>query len=150
LEERIFSYRLSRARRVVENAFGIMASRWRILLSTMGHKTDTVEKIVLTCCILHNLMRNQNIRQVPIDVDQEDENGNVVPGAWRRGRQMAECTPPTRGHNDYKAAKAQRDTLKHYYNAPVGAVPWQNKAVRADIFGNPTNPANPTSDSDSE
>ena len=56
-EERIFNYRLSRARRVVENVFGIMANRFGCLLTTMSQNPETVTSIVLACCMLHNIMR---------------------------------------------------------------------------------------------
>ena len=56
-EERIFNYRLSRARRVVENAFGIMANKFGCLLTTMNQNPETVTSIVLVCCTLHNIMR---------------------------------------------------------------------------------------------
>ena len=49
-ERHIFNYRLSRARRVVENAFGILANHWRIYLchfvTTVGKATDVLHNIL--------------------------------------------------------------------------------------------------------
>ena len=56
-EERIFNYRLSRATRMVENAFGILANRLQVLLTTMQHHHSTVKVMVKACIVLHNLMR---------------------------------------------------------------------------------------------
>ncbi|KAJ8035718.1 hypothetical protein HOLleu_19481 [Holothuria leucospilota] len=58
-EERIFNYRLSRARRVVENAFGILANRFQVLLTTMQHHAETVRLIVKACILLHNVMHSR-------------------------------------------------------------------------------------------
>jgi hypothetical protein len=50
----IFNYRLSRARHVVGCAFGICASKWRILDKSIETKLDTGVEIVNYIALLHN------------------------------------------------------------------------------------------------
>ena len=58
--ERIFNYRLSRARRIVENAFGILSHRFRCLLTTLQQEPPIVKDIILACCTLHNFLCIRN------------------------------------------------------------------------------------------
>lgn len=55
-----FNYCLSRARRVVENAFGRLKGRFRILMKRMEAKIENVNSIVQACCILHNVCEQLN------------------------------------------------------------------------------------------
>ena len=117
--ERIFNYRLSSARRVVENAFGILANRFQCLLKRMNKRPETVQDIVLALCCLHNMMRIRYPAVQNADLDREDEDHNLVPGAWRQDGQLVGLYDAGNMHNMGRAAKDQRDYLKAYYNSPA-------------------------------
>lgn len=75
-----FNGRLSRARRVVENAFGILASRFRIFHTPINIKiTSTIDKIVFSCCILHNLMNETPMRHEEIEAGRRQVNEWFIP-----------------------------------------------------------------------
>ena len=59
-EKRVFNYHLSRARRVMENAFGILANRFRIFLTSIAVVPETAVKIVLASCVLHRFLRTES------------------------------------------------------------------------------------------
>lgn len=52
---RVFNYRLSSARRVVENAFGRLKARFRIMHKGLEVDIDNVNRIIRACCVLHNI-----------------------------------------------------------------------------------------------
>lgn len=81
LEQRIFNYRLSRARRVSENCFGIMSAQWRIFRTTINAHPEMVENIIEACVCLHNFLRTQNDSIAGL-VDSDNETG-FQPGSWR-------------------------------------------------------------------
>ena len=126
MEERIFNYRLSRARRVSENAFGIMANRWRCLLKPQEQNPKIVESIVSACCCLHNLCRIRYPGNPPLDRD--DGNHGLIPGDWRNNTDLTELQR-LRGNVGTRQARKQRLYLKKYYSSEAGAVPWQNDMV---------------------
>lgn len=126
-KERVFNYRLSRARRIVENAFGILAQRFQCLLTTMRQTPEHVTAIVIACCCLHNMLINDNPRLARGLVDEEDENHNIIEGSWREEASLADGNRDAARNTGTQAGKDVRQYLCDYYNSPKGAVEWQDR-----------------------
>lgn len=135
--EKIFNYRLSRARRCVENAFGVLASKFICLSRTLFCNPVRAQKIVSACCILHNYFL-QNSRQAYCPntfCDRYDANGHLIEGEWRKNtqNQMVHLQAP-HGRSQIQRhvnndAHEIRETFKEYVNSPQGSVSWQRAAV---------------------
>lgn len=114
--EHIFNYRLSRGRRMVESAFGIMASRFRLLRTTIEISEKNVKLCVLAICALHNwLMTIKPDHPITRDFDLFNENDD--------------------DETDYNTidesneAKNIRERFKKYFMSSAGEVHWQYNMV---------------------
>lgn len=56
-EKRIFNYRMSRGRKSVECAFGMLTSKFKIFQRPITHHEDTAIKVIKTAYILHNFIK---------------------------------------------------------------------------------------------
>ena len=85
----IFNYRLSRARRVNENSFGILAARWRIFRRPILAEPDRAVCYTKAAIALHNYLRTEesSVYCPPGFVDAEDGTGNAIGGSWRHSDQ---------------------------------------------------------------
>ena len=134
-QERIFNYRLSRARRVIENCFGILAARWRIFSTPIEASVDHAQQYTLACMSLHNYLRQtDNARYCPSGfIDQENASGEIKNGEWRKlieGRNGAIThIQNVRGSRYKKDAIEMRNSLMDYLKG-VGQVSWQLGHVR--------------------
>ena len=126
--QRVFNYRLSRARRVVENGFGILANRLRVFRSTICLEPDRVVKVTMASLCIHNFLREQwcEAYTPPVFADWENADHTMVDGAWRQ-HGMGAFQPVDR--NTTVAAKAQRNILQDYFVSPAGSVPWQKEHI---------------------
>lgn len=77
--QKVFNYRLSRAKRTVENAFGILAARLRVFHTKLAVKPEAANDIVKAACIMHNFLQTKattaQIKQL-----LEDNAGDEVEG----------------------------------------------------------------------
>jgi len=134
-KKRIFNYRVSRGRRVVENGFGILAARWRIFHKPIESAPEHAIDATLACVALHNYLKKTDgsvptpHRYVPKNfVDYTAADGTTYPGEWRRfvGDEGALQQVGQMSSNNYDdVSKNMRQILADYFLTAAGEVPWQ-------------------------
>ncbi|XP_059920841.1 uncharacterized protein LOC132467527 [Gadus macrocephalus] len=107
-----FGKALQGARLVVECAFGILASRFRMYYRVMGQNPEHVEACVKATCILHNLLRSTEATRPSSD--------EAVP--LEGGRRLGT-------NNSTKEVMQERERFMTYFNSAAGEVSWQNNVV---------------------
>lgn len=118
-ERRVFNYRLSRARRVVENVFGIMVSRFAILQNAIQLKNVENSKIVvLACCYLHNFLRKR----------ETSSYSTINVSSDNRLESRLLDVEPSNFTNAVTEAKEIREKFTHYF-VNEGRVDWQDEAI---------------------
>lgn len=109
-EQRIFNYRLSRARRCVECAFGILVAKWRCLKTELQLDPENVDIIVKCVCLLHNMVIDKEGLSLENSMQSVPLNNMTV----------------SRRYNHYsKNASDVRETFKNYFVSPVGEIQFQ-------------------------
>uniref|UniRef100_A0A8C9XPS4 DDE Tnp4 domain-containing protein n=1 Tax=Sander lucioperca TaxID=283035 RepID=A0A8C9XPS4_SANLU len=99
-----------KARMVVENAFGILASRWRIFHRGINLHPKNVDTLVVAACILHNFLLAPS------------ENVRLLEEADELGRHMA----PVRNMGGNRASM---ESFATFLSSPEGSVSWQDRMV---------------------
>ena len=122
-DKRIFNYRLSWARRIVENAFGILAQRWLVFSRRLPLMPENVDRVVKACCVLHNYLRGHK----SLVAMQEILNPENQPYLGKDGAIID--LDNTHRYRPANAAHQIRNLFKEYFIGRLGSVPWQSRAT---------------------
>ncbi|KAL6421149.1 hypothetical protein ACFW04_013965 [Cataglyphis niger] len=109
--------------RVIENSFGILASRWRIFRSTIIAHVDTAEWIVCAGLCLHNFLRKSELML-------KAENATYCPSNYNVTFKNVGRIGTNNAHKNITL----RNTLAKYFIFSEGAVSWQEAYITRGSF----------------
>lgn len=108
-EKRIFNYRLSRGRKSIECAFGMLVSKFEIFQRPMLCQEDTAILVIKSACVLHNFIK---LKEGRFSIPQIVKDNNPT---------LRNPTVPPVNQSAYQL----RDYLKSYFLKPENALAWQ-------------------------
>lgn len=108
VKQKVFNYRLCRARRYVECAFGILSNKWRIFHKPLNLSRQSTVAVVKACTVLHNVVRERD---------------------GYRAEDMVGCTlqplPRISTETSTKSGSGIRTCFANYFMSAEGALSWQ-------------------------
>ncbi|KAL0868285.1 hypothetical protein ABMA27_007815 [Loxostege sticticalis] len=106
--KKIFNDRLSRARKVVENAFGILSQKFRIYNRRIQLDPDNADNVIMATCILHNYIKSGG--------SQHSHNEEDIIASYSLSNL------PRQGGNHQVAAFNVRENFARFFDSPEGAL----------------------------
>ncbi|XP_043951124.1 putative nuclease HARBI1 isoform X2 [Drosophila biarmipes] len=107
-KEQVFNAKLGETLRCIENAFAILSARWMAFQRTLPNQPYEAQKIIATCCYLHNFLMRESPKTYSITPDSEIPPNTV----------MTELRPCRRGR-PHDFCKKLRNNLREYLNSCV-------------------------------
>ncbi len=124
---KVFNYRLSRARMVVECAFGILASHFCFLTHRITCHPDLATGMIKAACVLHNFFQDMGdpicrstVEEILAEPRQIAFTGLLQPMQLPRGFHTS------------TNSREVKDIFKEYFSAREGALHWQNTSAAVD------------------
>ena len=80
----------------------------------------------------HNLCDPSQSHQTEIAsdlMDLEDQNQNVIPGAWRNDKVLLDVYHEKARNTGTQEGRQIRRYLGHFFTSKAGSVPWQDKMI---------------------
>lgn len=125
MAQTFFNCRLSRARRIIENCFGILVARFRCLSRKLNVLPEKASLIAVTCCVLHNMLRES----LPNDYFDRENNGRITNGRWRLvERDLNLCNLRVTRSSGHSTRNGQqlRDNIADYLISPNERLRFRN------------------------
>lgn len=110
--KKIFNYRLTRARRLVECAFGILTGKWRVFTTSIQLQPQAVDDVIKACVVLHNFV----LTKEPCAMEQDEIDCPLS--------RLASAAP-----RSSTAVSRIRDTFAEYFLSNDGWLDWQDSMI---------------------
>ena len=124
LDKAVFKYHLSRARRIIENAFGIISQRWRLLNRRIQLKEENVDALIMAICCLHNFLTDVKDYADTNTLTVDEEGVAIIPEGHVLNMSQRQ------GYHSAREALQTRELYKTYFNSRQGEVPWQWESLQ--------------------